>query len=114
LRRDDEADISACGPDTMTRGEIVDLAIAAARREAPVIRVPPTLLFALAVALRPAYPRMAEVLDFITQALTNDFVAPRAGSRRLPDHFAGRQANGPPSHVSARATVTAARSLRNA
>lgn len=74
LRRDDEADISVGGPDTMTRGEIVDLAIAAARREARVIHVPPTLLFALAVALRPVYPRMAEALDFITQAFTNDFV----------------------------------------
>ena len=58
----------------MTRGEIGDLAIAAARREARVIHVPPTLLFALAVALRPVYPRMAEALDLITQAFTNDFV----------------------------------------
>jgi uncharacterized protein YbjT (DUF2867 family) len=92
LFRDDEVDISVGGPDTMTRGEIVDLAIAAAGRGARVVHVPPPLLFALAAALRPVYPRMAEVLDFITRAFTNDFVAPRVGSRHLRNHFAGRPA----------------------
>jgi hypothetical protein len=70
-------------------------AIAAAGREARVVHLPPPLLFALAAALQPVYPRMAEVVEFITQAFTNDFVAPRVGSRQLRDHFAGLPAPRP-------------------
>ena len=89
LYRADEADISVGGPDTMTRQEIVDLAVATSGHAARVVHLPPPVLYALSAALRPVHPRTAEVLQFITQAFTHDFVAPATGRRHLRDHFAG-------------------------
>ena len=95
LCRADEADISVGGPETMTRGEIADLAIETAGTAARIVHVPPPLLYAVAKVLRPVHPRMAEVLDFVTRACTNDFVASAVGTRRLRNHFAALSTSAP-------------------
>ena len=53
-----------------------------------ILHLPRSALLAGAALLRPVHPRLSEVTDFASRALTNAFVAPATGRRRLADHFA--------------------------
>lgn len=82
------------GPEVFTRREMVEMAFAAVGRRPRILRVPPPALRAAAVAMHPVHPRLAEVLEFVTGALTSDFVAPPHGSLRLVEHFHGYPRSG--------------------
>jgi uncharacterized protein YbjT (DUF2867 family) len=77
------------GPEILTRQEIVELAFRSVGRKPRILHLSRRALAAGSVLLRPVHPRLSEVTDFASRALTNDFVAPPAGHRRLADHFAG-------------------------
>ena len=76
------------GPEILTRQEIVELAFRAVGTKPRILHLPRGALLAAAALLRPVYPRCSEVTDFASRALTNPFVAPPSGRRRLADHFA--------------------------
>jgi uncharacterized protein YbjT (DUF2867 family) len=76
------------GPDILTRQEIVELAFRAVGTKPRILHLPRGVLLAGSALLRPVHPRLSEVTDFASRALTNDFLAPLSGSRRLADHFA--------------------------
>jgi hypothetical protein len=76
------------GPETLTRQEIVEMAFRAVGTKPRILHLPRTALLAGSLLLRPVHPRLSEVTDFASRALTNTFLAPLGGYRRLPDHFA--------------------------
>jgi uncharacterized protein YbjT (DUF2867 family) len=76
------------GPEILTRQEIVELAFRSVGRTPRIAHLPRRALVAGSVLLRPVHPRLSEVTDFASRALTNEFVAPLSGHRRLADHFA--------------------------
>jgi len=76
------------GPEVLTRQEIVELAFRAVGSKPRIVHLPRRALVAGSALLRPVHPRLSEVTDFVSRALTNAFVAPLGGHRRLADHFA--------------------------
>lgn len=89
LGEPDGTEIAIGGPEVLSREDIVRLAFEAVGRRPRVLHLPRWALIAFARVLHPWHPRLAEVTDFSACALTNDFLAPEAGSQRLRDHFAG-------------------------
>ncbi|HEY5788150.1 MAG TPA: NAD(P)H-binding protein, partial [Microlunatus sp.] len=75
------------GPEILTRQEIVELAFRAVGTRPRILHLPPRALLAGSALLRPVHPRLSEVTDFASRALTNAFLAPPSGHRRLADHF---------------------------
>lgn len=88
LGRAEDCSLPVGGPETLTRQEIVELAFRAVGRTPRVLHLPRSALLAGSALLRPIHPRLSEVTDFAARALTNPFVAPPSGRRRLADHFA--------------------------
>ena len=86
LGRDQDCSLMVGGPEILTRQEIVELAFRAVGTRPRILHLPRGAL--LAAAARPVHPRCSEVTDFAPRALTNPFVAPPSGRRRLADHFA--------------------------
>lgn len=82
-------DIPLGGPEVLTREDIVRLAFEAVGREPRIVHLPRWAVICCAHLLRPVHPRLAEVTDFSARALTADFLAPPAGTRRLGDYFGG-------------------------
>jgi uncharacterized protein YbjT (DUF2867 family) len=82
------AAVSIGGPETLTRAEIVRLALAAAGRPSRLTHVSPRLFTALATVTRPLHPRLAGLLEFGAAVSVIDAVAPPFGTRRLGDYFA--------------------------
>ncbi len=75
------------GPEVLTREDVVRLAFEAVGRRPRILHLPRWALLGAARLLRPWHPRLSEVTDFSARALTSDFLAPEAGTRRLGDHF---------------------------
>jgi len=65
-----------------------ELAFRAVGRKPRIVHLSRRALVAGSVLLRPVHPWLSEVTDFASRALTNAFVAPLGGHRRLADHFA--------------------------
>ncbi len=88
LNRAEVDSLMVGGPEILTRQEIVELAFRAVGTKPRILHLPRTALLAGSALLRPVHPRLSEVTDFASRALTNAFVAPAGGVRRLSDHFA--------------------------
>jgi len=88
LNRSETVSLPVGGPETLTRQEIVELAFRAVGTKPRILHLPRRALTVGSAVLRPVHPRLSEVTDFASRALTNAFVAPPAGHRRLADHFA--------------------------
>jgi uncharacterized protein YbjT (DUF2867 family) len=88
LGRTDITSLAVGGPEILTRQEIVELAFRSVGRTPRILHLPRRALTTGSALLRPVHPRLSEVTDFASRALTNTFVAPPAGRRRLTDHFA--------------------------
>ncbi|AHM05919.1 hypothetical protein roselon_03680 [Roseibacterium elongatum DSM 19469] len=83
------------GPDVMTQNQIARAAFAALGKQ-PRITYLPDALRRTALAVLPILPRRASgPARFFLTALGMDMVAPRFGTRRLADHFAGLAAEAP-------------------
>jgi len=87
---DRRLEVSAGGPDVITRREIGDLAFAALGRTPKYRYVPVWLARTGAMFLRPIHPRMSQVVSFIAALCAHDLVAPAVGTHRLSDDFTAR------------------------
>ena len=84
-------EVSAGGPDVLTRAEMNALAFAVVGR--PHQKSMPAPLFALkaaAVLASPFQPRLGQLLEFVAALSEHDLVAPVRGTRHLADYFAER------------------------
>jgi uncharacterized protein YbjT (DUF2867 family) len=108
LNREQNGSLMVGGPETFSRKEIVEMAFRAVGTKPRILHLPRSALLAGSVLLRPVHPRLSEVTDFASRALTNPFVAPLAGHRRLADHFAD-VVRSPGQAAVQRPAVTAAR-----
>jgi uncharacterized protein YbjT (DUF2867 family) len=104
LEQDGDRSILVGGPEVLTREDIVRLAFEAVGRRPRILHLPRWVLIGAAALLRRIHPRLSEVTDFSVRALTSDFLAPEAGTRRLGDHFASAGRTTMAAAVSAEST----------
>jgi uncharacterized protein YbjT (DUF2867 family) len=84
----DLREVSAGGPEVMTRGELFEQIAAAAGRRVRMVRVPVWLARAGAVLARAVHPRIGQFAQFATLLARHDSIAPALGKRRLADYLA--------------------------
>lgn len=86
---DGPRELSAGGPEVLTRGELFDLVADFAGRRVRTLRVPVWLGGAMASALRVVHPRMGQFAKFAAGLGRHDVIAPALGTRTLRDYFEG-------------------------
>lgn len=93
LGGDGPRDVSAGGPDVMSRREIMELIVAEVNQRARTARVPVWLGRIGAFALRCVHPRMGQFAQFACGLAQHDVIAPSLGTTRLADYLkqSGRQ-----------------------
>ncbi len=84
----DAREVSAGGPEVMTRGELFEQIAAAAGRRVRIVRVPVWLARAGGVLARVVHPRIGQFAQFATLLARHDSIAPTLGKRRLADYLA--------------------------
>jgi len=84
---DGPREVTAGGPDVMTRAQLFELVAAAAGRRVRIVRVPRWLGRIGSLALRPLHPRIAQFAAFACGLAAYDLVAPVRGTRRLSDYL---------------------------
>ena len=75
------------GPEILTHREIARLAFTALGKRERITSVPIWVMRAVVAVTRAFNRHQGGLLAFFTEAMTADAVAPRAGSRRLAQHF---------------------------
>jgi uncharacterized protein YbjT (DUF2867 family) len=80
-----EREISAGGPEVMTRQEIFERVAKLANRRVRMLRMPVWLGRIGATLLRPIHPRIAQFAAFACGLANHDVIAPVLGTRRLAD-----------------------------
>jgi len=81
------ADISIGGPEILTRGAIADLAFEAIQKPSRPMHVNASIMRVAGKAAGVFNPRLGDLFEFVTEAVTHDCVAPLYGTRRLADYF---------------------------
>lgn len=89
LGGDGPREVSAGGPDIMSRREIMELVAAQVNRRVRVIGMPVWLGRVGAFALRGLHPRIGQFAQFAVGLARNDVIAPSLGTTRLADYLAG-------------------------
>lgn len=87
LGGDGPRELSAGGPDVMSRHEIMELVAAHANRRVRIAGVPVWLGRIGAFALRCVHPRMGQFAQFAVGLAKNDVIAPSLGTTRLADYL---------------------------
>lgn len=85
---DGPRELSAGGPEVMTRAQIFELVASVAGRRVRTLRLPAWLGFAMASGLRVVHPRLGQFAKFAAGLGRHDIVAPALGTRTLRDYFA--------------------------
>ena len=80
-------ELSAGGPDVMSRREIMELVASVANRRVRVAGVPVWLGRLGAFALRCIHPRMGQFAQFAVGLAQNDVIAPSLGTTRLAEYL---------------------------
>ena len=86
---DGPRELSAGGPEVMTRGELFERVAAVAGRRVRIMRVPVWFGGASAALLRVVHPRIGQFAKFAALLARHDSIAPALGTRTLTDYFAG-------------------------
>jgi uncharacterized protein YbjT (DUF2867 family) len=89
LGGDGPRDVSAGGPDVLSRREIMELVAAAANRRVRIAGVPVWFGRIGAFGLRCVHPRMGQFAQFAVGLAQNDVIAPALGTTRLADYLKG-------------------------
>lgn len=87
LGGDGPRDVSAGGPNVMSRREIMELVAAQANRRVRIAGLPVQLGRVGALALRCVHPRMGQFAQFAVALAKNDVIAPALGTTRLADYL---------------------------
>lgn len=87
---DGPREISAGGPEVMTRREIFETVARASGRNVKIRGMPVWLARASAAMLRVVHPRIGQFVQFATLLARHDLIAPSLGTRRLADYLSTR------------------------
>lgn len=87
LGGDGPREISAGGPDVLTRRQIFELIAARAGRSVRIVRAPVWLAGAGSIALRALHPRIGQFAQFVAGLAKHDVIAPALGTTSLADYF---------------------------
>jgi uncharacterized protein YbjT (DUF2867 family) len=87
LGGDGPRDVSAGGPDVLSRREIMELVAAQANRRVRIAGVPLWLGSVGAFALRCVHPRIGQFAQFAVGLAQHDVIAPALGTTRLVDYL---------------------------
>ncbi|MGC4072565.1 MAG: SDR family oxidoreductase [Nibricoccus sp.] len=90
---DGPKEISAGGPDILTRREIAELACEAAGKPPKAMSAPPAVAKAIGKIIGVFNSRRGELIEFLTAVATSDSVGPKVGKERLVDFFATLKSN---------------------
>lgn len=82
-----ESEVDVGGPQTFTRREQLELICEITDRSPRILKMPPRILRAGALALRPLDVRRAQMIRFVAAICTTDMVGPAKGKRRLADYL---------------------------
>jgi uncharacterized protein YbjT (DUF2867 family) len=78
-------EVSAGGPEVLTRRQIFEQIVAAAGRRVRTIRVPVWLARGGSTLISPIHPRISQLARFACGLAEHDVIAPALGTRRLAD-----------------------------
>jgi uncharacterized protein YbjT (DUF2867 family) len=81
-------EVSAGGPEILTRGELFEQIAAAVHRRVRIVRVPVWSARLGNALLRLLHPRIGQFAQFATLLARHDSVAPAMGTRKLADYLA--------------------------
>lgn len=95
LGGDGPRDVSAGGPDVMTRRQIMELVAAQANRRVRIAGAPVWLGRIGSLALRAVHPRMGQFAQFAVGLAQHDVIAPTLGTSRLIDYLSGARRDRP-------------------
>ena len=89
------------GPEVLTRRQIADLVVRNGNRGGPVFQVPVGALRMGSLALSPFNRRVSQLMAFIADVLSSDFVAPQYGVRTLAQYLGTERGSthGPNAHT---------------
>jgi uncharacterized protein YbjT (DUF2867 family) len=88
LGRGGDREMSAGGPDILTRKELFELVASAANRHVRIFRVPAWLGRSGSALLSLVHPRIGQFARFAAALATHDGIAPSLGTTRLTDYLA--------------------------
>lgn len=80
-------ELSAGGPEVMTRGQIFEAVAARAGRRVRMARMPAWLASASGAVLRVLHPRMGQFMRFAADVARHDAIAPALGARTLAGYL---------------------------
>ena len=80
------------GPEVLTRRQIAELVRQSSAKYRSVRRVPVVVLRTTGILLRPANRRVGQLMEFIADVLSDDFVAPTYGQITLAQYLGVEQA----------------------
>ena len=83
----DEKEIAIGGPEIFKYIDIAQLAFDVIGKEPKITKIPAKIVKAFIYLLRPFSKKNYTLAKFFYTAMTNDFVAPKTGSRKLRDYF---------------------------
>jgi uncharacterized protein YbjT (DUF2867 family) len=83
----DRIEANVGGPEVLTRRQIAELVHLSRVDKRTAVRVPVTSLRAASFVLRPFNRRVSQLMDFIADVLSDDYVAPTYGVRRLSEYL---------------------------
>ena len=78
------------GPHVYTRRQLAELAFRALGKEPKFRALPPSVVRALSLLIRPFNPRIADLMAFFQAVFSRDCVGEPSGQRRIEDYFAER------------------------
>jgi len=85
-------EVAVGGPEVLTRRQIAELVRQSSTQYRSVRRVPVGLLRTTGILLRPANRRVGQLMEFIADVLSDDFVAPTYGQITLAQYLGVEQA----------------------
>jgi uncharacterized protein YbjT (DUF2867 family) len=89
LGGDGPRDVSAGGPEVMTRREIIEAVAARARRCVRIAAMPIWMMAASSLMMRALHPRIGQFMQFAVGLAKHDVIAPSLGTTKLGDYLDG-------------------------
>ena len=88
---DGPREVSAGGPEVLTRREIIEMVAARANRRVRIASMPIWMMAASSVMMRALHPRIGQFMQFAVGLAKHDAIAPAVGTTRFADYLDRKQ-----------------------